>query len=239
MPSSFAAVPPRIATRWSSPSAAPARCAIRCRGEEPGRFPRRGRVELGTHRRYRRRPRPLRAPPRLSVPGQEHRRKLAGHSRRGGRRRPIYRRVDLRHEPFGLARRRRNQRFHPGTGGHRQRGGSGRQLHAVELAQIYASASWSDEASRGSRISPPVRAVSDPTSRASWPPKAGTSAPGWAARSVTLASKPRQGSPGSRTASGRRPAAWMPKRGRHHPEKLGSIAPLPARPQLAARPAVA
>jgi hypothetical protein len=123
MPSSFAAVPPRIATRWSSPSAAPARCAIRCRGEEPGRFPRRGRVELGTHRRYRRRPRPLRAPPRLSVPGQEHRRKLAGHSRRGGRRRPIYRRVDLRHEPFGLARRRRNQRFHPGTGGHRQRGG--------------------------------------------------------------------------------------------------------------------
>jgi hypothetical protein len=91
MPSSFAAVPPRIATRWSSPSAAPARCAIRCRGEEPGRFPRRGRVELGTHRRYRRRPRPLRAPPRLSVPGQEHRRKLAGHSRRGGRRRPLHR----------------------------------------------------------------------------------------------------------------------------------------------------
>jgi hypothetical protein len=78
--------------------------------------------------------------------------------------------------------------FHPGMGGHRQRGGSGRQLHAVEVAQIYASASWSDEASRGSRTSPPVRAVSDPTSRASWPLKAGTSAPGWAARSVTLAS---------------------------------------------------
>jgi hypothetical protein len=96
--------------------------------------------------------------------------------------------VDLRHEPFWLARRWWNQRFHPGMGGHRQRGGSGRQLHAVEVAQIYASASWSDEASRGSRTSPPVRAVSDPTSRASWPLKAGTSAPGWAARSVTLAS---------------------------------------------------
>jgi kumamolisin len=58
---------------------------------QPGRFPRRGRVELGTHRRYRRPPQPLRAPPRLSVPGQQHRRKLAGHSRPGGRRRPLHR----------------------------------------------------------------------------------------------------------------------------------------------------
>jgi hypothetical protein len=31
----------------------------------------------------------------------------------------------------------------------------------------------------GSRTSLPVRAVSDPTSRAFWPPKAGNSAPGW------------------------------------------------------------
>jgi hypothetical protein len=186
MPSSFAAVPPRIATRWSSPSAAPAWCATPWRGSL-GDF--QGEVvwDLGP-------PKtpvaalPSTSPVALSIPDQRHRGKLAGHSRRGGRRRPIYRRVDLRHEPFGLARRRRNQRFHPGMGRHRQRGGSGRQLHPVELAQIYASASWSDEASRGSRTSPPVRAVSDPTSRASWPLKAGTSAPGWAARWVTLAS---------------------------------------------------
>jgi hypothetical protein len=126
MPSSFAAVPPRIATRWSSPSAAPAWCATPWRGSL-GDFqgevvwnwgpPKTPVAAL-----------PSTSPVALSIPDQRHRGKLAGHSRRGGRRRPIYRRVDLRHEPFGLARRRRNQRFHPGTGGHRQHGGSGRQL---------------------------------------------------------------------------------------------------------------
>ena len=45
------------------------------------------------------------------------------------------------------------------------------------------------------RTLPPAPAVSDPTSRASWPPKAETSAPGWAARSVISGSKPSQGPP--------------------------------------------
>ena len=52
---------------------------------------------------------------------------------------PFYRRLDLRHEPLRLAGRRRNQRFHSGMGGHRQRGGRFNNSTSAELAQIYAS----------------------------------------------------------------------------------------------------
>jgi hypothetical protein len=62
---------------------------------------------------------------------------------------------------------------------------------AAELAQIYQAHCCSRKLPEASRTSPPVRAVSDPTSRASWPPKAGTSAPGSAVRSVILASRHR------------------------------------------------
>jgi hypothetical protein len=180
-------IPPLLP--MSSPSAAPAWCAIRCRGEAAWAISKARSCGIGD---------PAKAPaaaPASTSPAPL----ISSWSRTSSEARgalPTWRPsptsspgVDLRHEPFGLARRWWNQRFHPGMGGHRQRGGSGRQLHAVELAQIYASASWSEEASRGSGTSPPVRAVSDPTLRASWPPKAGTSAPGWAARSVTLASE--------------------------------------------------
>jgi hypothetical protein len=56
---------------------------------------------------------------------------------------------------------------------------------AAELAQIYASASLFQEAPRGFTNITSGACSIDPTSRASWPLKASTSAPGWAARSVT------------------------------------------------------
>jgi len=65
----------------SSPSAAPAWWATRCHGGHPRRFRGRGRVELGTLRRHRRRPQRLRASSPLSVPDQKHGRKLAGYPR--------------------------------------------------------------------------------------------------------------------------------------------------------------
>jgi len=111
------------------PGGGPASCAIPCHGEAAWAISKVRLCGIGD---------PLKAPAAapastspapLISPGQEHRRKLAGHSRRLVRRRPIYRGVDLRHEPFGLARHRWDQRFHSGMGGHRQRGGLVQQLH--------------------------------------------------------------------------------------------------------------
>ena len=56
-----------------------------------------------------------------------------------------------------------------------------RQQSSPKSTQVHP---YSANLAEGSRTTPPVRAASDPTSRASWPPKAGNFGPGWAARSV-------------------------------------------------------
>ena len=97
----------------------------------------------------------------------------------------------------------------------------------AELAQIYASASLFEEAARGFTDITSARAVSDPTSRASWLPKAGTSAPGSAARSVISANKDSPRFPALEPrAVDEAPAARMPVRMRLRRVRPGALSPL-------------
>jgi hypothetical protein len=146
----------------SSPSAALAWRAIRCRGEAAWAIFKARTCGMGTHRRYRRRPSLYEPAPLISSWSR------TSSKARGAL--PTCRVADpstgcgSTTRTFGLARRWWNQRFHPGMASSTR--GSGRQLHAVELAEIYASGQealeiGSDTARTGDDVREPREASSD------------------------------------------------------------------------------